>query len=203
MISRDDLLQRLLEPYRSLSETEIAEALVLAQSDAEVARALDECRRLDALREAEIFPASGTSDADFLVALRGRLATAQTPLRGTLFGSRRLVPIAATLCIGLMALILSTGPSDRDAGIAEQSDQNLETFATALDVSSTMQLDSLQAMDADPESLATYLDVGDMAQSWDFDDSNTSDEPLSDALLSLDTQSIEEVLNKLEATNFF
>jgi hypothetical protein len=202
MISRDDILARLLEPYATLSEEEIAAASTWAKSDPEVAEAWTECQLLSTVSESKLYAGSKVGDAEFIVSLRNKISESATAPASKLFGSRRLVPIAAMMCVGLMALILSTGDQYGGSGLTQQPDSTVENFVSALSVDGSLNLDSLVSVGADPESLATYLDVGDMAQNWDFNDA-TTEEPLSDLLLALDSQSIEEVLNDLEATNFF
>jgi hypothetical protein len=71
----------------------------------------------------------------------------------------------------------------------------------ALDSPVALDVDSVADVYDSPDSLAAYLGVPEMAASWSFEEE--SDEPVSDALLGLDPQSLEEVLNRLEGTSFF
>ena len=148
-----------------------------------------------------------TSDAAFIVALRGKLTEPdRAPVVRGAFGSRALVGAVASVCVVVLAVIFAAG--SRIAPPVEivqpQVAQALESFASAVDPASTLVPDSISNTPADAESLAVYLDMPDLASNWDLStDSTDLDQPLSDELLSLDTQTLQEVLNDLENTNFF
>ena len=198
MLTREDILERLLEPYMTLTAEEIEAASALAARDPEVAEALGLCRALSGLTEAAVFGDPQTSDAAFLVALRERLSPSALPVRGA-FGSRRMLAAVTVTCVMLVAVIFGGG---RMSGVNTSSNSE-GIFATveALDSPVALDLDSVADVSADPDSFAAYLGVPEMAASWDFEEE--SDEPVTDALLGLDSQSLEEVLNRLENTNFF
>jgi len=198
MLTREDLLQRLLEPYVTLTAEEIEAASAQAARDAEVAEAFRLCRALSGLSEAAIFGDPPTSDATFLVTLRERISPSALPERAV-FGSRRMLAAVCVTCVMLVAVILGGG---RLSGVSASSNESAMAAAVeALDSPVAFDVDSVAGVSADPDSLAAYLGLPEMAASWDFQEN--SDEPVTDALLGLDPQSLEEVLNTLEVTSFF
>jgi hypothetical protein len=204
MRTRQDILDPLCEPYGLLDAVTLAEAKSLAASDVEVALALEQCRRMSAVVEEKVFGLPQTSDAEFLVALRARLDTSSEVRTGPAFGTRRLLAMVATTCMVLMAVVLGSQKWGFPT-IGPMPDQMAANFVTSLDESSTINSDSLANEDVDPDTLAAYLDVADLASAYDADDDSDAvlDESITDNLLSLDPQSLAEVLNKLETTNFF
>jgi hypothetical protein len=201
MLTRDDILERLLEPYESLTEAELSAAKELSRSDAEVADALKECRAFARLEEPSIFGVSARSDAEFVVALRERIQASVLPVQGRgLFVNFRVLSVAVTSCVVLMAVIL--GSNYMRPASTSGSSQAITEFASALDPNvSSLSADSIADAGVDPDSLADYLGVADLATAVSEDDS--SDDPAVDQLLALDQSSLEEVLNSLENTNFF
>jgi hypothetical protein len=198
MLTREDILKKLLEPHVTLTSAETEAVSVLATRDAEVAEALRVCRALSGLSEAEVFGETPTTDAAFLVALRERLSPSMPSVRGA-FGSRRMLTAVTVTCVLLVAVILGGG---RLSGVSASSSESAMADAVeTLDSPVALDLDSVAGVSADPDSLAAYLGLPDMAASWDFEDD--ADEPVTDVLLGLDQQSLEEVLNRLETTNFF
>jgi hypothetical protein len=198
MLTRDEILERLFEPYVTLTSGEIEAASALATRDAEVAEALRLCRALSGLSEAEVFGDPRTADAAFLVALRERLSPSMPLVRGA-FGSRRMLAAVTVTCVLLVAVILGGG---RLSGVsASSSEDAMSAMVEALDSPVALDLESVAGVSADPDSLAAYLGLPEMAASWDFEED--TDEPVTDVLLGLDQQSLAEVLNRLETTNFF
>jgi hypothetical protein len=199
MHTRDDILERLLEPYLTLTAEDLQAASEWASRDQDVAQALQECRTLSGLSEAGIFGEPSTSDAAFLVELRNRILPASVVPMKAVFATGRRLAMASVACVALLAVILSANAPSKQAA-AEETAQ-IETVADALDNQMTINWDSLDTENVDPDSLANYLGVTEFANQWGF--TVNSEEPLADVLLELDAQSIEEVLNKLESTNFF
>jgi hypothetical protein len=200
MMTRDEILERLQEPMGTLKPEELAEARKQAVADPEVALALRHCEAMAKLSEEEVFGGPATSDVEFVVALRRRLeGPAPSPARGA-FGTARQLALVGTACVFLMALVLSAGRWPATSNTAP-ADQTAARFVDALETASLVPPDSLDDSTVSAESLAVYLDMPEFVSSWDFD--GNSDQPLSDLLLSLDTQSLQEVLNNLEDTNFF
>lgn len=198
MLTREDILGRLLEPYVTLTAEEIEAASALAARDAEVAEALGLCRALSGLTEAAVFGDPPSSDAAFLVALRERISPSLPSVRGA-FGSRRVLAAVTVTCVMLVAVIFGGG---RMSGAGTSSNGGaMPAMVQALDSPVALDLDSVADVSADPDSFAAYLGVSGMTASWDFEEE--SEEPVTDALLELDSQSLEEVLNRLENTNFF
>jgi hypothetical protein len=190
------------EPYATLSDAQREAATQLALTDAEVARALKQSQFLAQWSESALFGEPAQSDAAFLVALRDKLSGTRSPARREVLGSYRLFGLAASVCAVLMVVILGAG--NRFTPSPETSTESAAlVFAAALESGSSEVLDSLETLAVDPESLAVYLDVPELADSWDFTALTESDGPLSDELLSLDPDDMEEVLYKLETTNFF
>jgi hypothetical protein len=195
--TREDILEKLLEPYQTLSAEEIKGTAELAARDPEVAEALRLCRALSGLSEAAVFGDAPTSDAAFLVALREQISPAAPRFRPA-FGTRRLLAAVSVTCVFLLMVILGGGAS----GDGETSNGTAAVAVVeALNSPVAFDLDSLVEDSFDPDSFAVYLGVPEMAANWDFQEN--PDEPLTDALLGLDPQSLEEVLNRLENTNFF
>jgi hypothetical protein len=201
MLTKDDILEKLLEPYASLSKEELADAEKLARTDKEVALALKACRDFSEISEAAVFGESRTSDAEFLVALRERISPTEPRLMPSrAFVSGRALAFATVGCMVLMVVIL--GSNQWLAGSRPLSDQSVANFASAIETSpAILDADSLAKAGVNADSLAAYLDVADLVEAVAPDDS--SDDPVSDQLLALDPQSIEEVLATLEDTNFF
>jgi len=198
MLTREDILKKLLEPYVTLTSEEIEAASALAVQDAEVAEALRLCRALSGLSEAAVFGDPPTSDATFLVMLRERITPSAPPVRAA-FGSRRMLAAVCVTCVMLVAVILGGG---RLSGVsASSSESAMSAVVEALDSPVALDVDSVAGVSADPDSLAAYLGLPEMVASWDFE--QDTDEPVTDALLGLDPQSLEEVLNTLEGTSFF
>jgi hypothetical protein len=198
MLTREDILEKLLEPYVTLTGEDIGAASALAARDAEVAEALRVCRALSGLSEAAVFGDPPTSDAVFLVSLRERITPSAPPVRAA-FGSRRALAAASVTCAILVAVILGGG---RVSGVSASSNEGaITSVAEAFDSPVALDVDSVAGVSADPDSFAVYLGLPDMAANWDFE--QDTDEPVTDVLLGLDTQSLEEVLNTLEGTNFF
>jgi hypothetical protein len=198
MLTRENILEKLLEPYVTLTSGEIEAASALAARDSEVAETLRLCRALSGLSEAEVFADPRTSDAVFLVTLRERLSPSMPSVRWA-FGSRRMLAAVTVTCVLLVAVILGGG---RLSGVSASSSEGAASVAVeTLDSPVALELDSVAGVSADPDSFAVYLGLPDMAASWDFEDD--TDEPVTDVLLGLDQQSLEEVLNRLETTNFF
>ncbi len=202
MDARSDILAYLDEPYATLSDEQREAARKLALTDAEVARALKQSQVMAQLSDTALFGEPPRSDAAFLVALREKLAGARAPARREVLGSVRLFGLAASVCAVLMVVILGAGnrftPSPETPSALA-----LQVFTAALESGSPVLFDSLEDMAVNPESLAVYLDMPELADSWDFEAATESDGPLSDELLSLNPADIEEVLYKLETTNFF
>ncbi len=205
--SREELLERLCEPFSLLTAEELALVQGLASKDPELALALRQCRAMSGLTDAAIYGQPQTSDAQFLVALRDKLAEPATipVLRGA-FGTGGLVGAVATVCVVVMVVIFAAG-SKFTPGVATMQPQDvaaLESLASAIDPGTTVVPDSIYDQTVDAESLAVYLDIPDLTSNWDFEtDTAELNQPLSDELLSLDTQTLQEVLNDLENTNFF
>lgn len=199
MFTRDYILERLLEPYITLTSAEIEAAASLAVRDAEVAEMLRLCREMAGLSEAALFGEPRTSDAAFLVSLRERITPAVSTEPRPVFGTRRMLAAVSVACLVLFILIFGGNKFSTKLSLAD--DQSISAVASVLESPVVFSLDSLAETSADPDSLASYLDVSGMAENWDFaDDSNT---PVTDALLELDSQTLAEVLNELENTNFF
>ena len=200
-MTRDELLIALAEPLGGLSPEALAEAEALAVKDGEVARALRLCRALSGLDEVAVFGKPRSSDAQFVVALRERLehSTGRAAGRGV-FGTIRQLVLVGSICTALLAVVLVSGTWDRGTTQSVAGDASAG-LASALESSAVLDLDSVARADVSPESLAVYLGVGDLTENWSFDD--VSEQPLTDELLALDSESLSEVLNRLEATSFF
>ncbi|MFZ5433779.1 MAG: hypothetical protein ACOZB3_08410 [Calditrichota bacterium] len=200
MRSRDDILTLLLEPYSTLSDEIRAEAHAWAAQDSDVARALRECRAMGALTAQAVYGESPMSDAAFLVQVRQRIETAQKPyIVKSLFGSARLITLTATACVAIMVFVLGNG---RWWGTSSPTESLTESaFVSALETPGVVEYDSLLAEEVSPESLAVYLGMPEMVEDWNFD--VAAELPLSDELLALDEQSLDEVMSDLQATEFF
>jgi hypothetical protein len=195
----------LSEPLATLDPEQLAAAKALSITDAEIAQELKQCLALGRVVDLNLYGTPKTSDAAFLVALRNKLAEAEKePVIRGLFGSWRLVGAVASVCVLMMAVIFTAGNQvtpQTMATMQTQDAQALESFASAIDPTAIMVPDSMTDASVDAESLAVYLDVPDLVSNWDFD--TDTDQPLTDELLSLDPQTLQEVLNELEDTNFF
>jgi hypothetical protein len=200
MLTRDELLQRLCEPYADLTAEERSQAEAMSSADAEIAEALTLCRTLAGLKAETVFGEPASGDAEFLIALREKIERhTQHQAARPLFGSRRLVAAVATACMALLVGIF--GSSYWLARPPIFTEQTAANFAEAIEPMEVLDADSLADSDVSADTLAAYLNVTDYVALWP-DDTQT-DEPLSDLMLSLDAESFEEVLNKIEATNFF
>ncbi|RPH94202.1 hypothetical protein EHM69_08020 [candidate division KSB1 bacterium] len=200
MASRDEILLRLLEPYATLSSEEWTEAEALAVKDQEIATALRECKAMSALDESGLFGQPDTSDAVFLVSLRDRLSKSSAPKFGGVFGTARQAALVSSVCVVLLVAMMSPH-SHIWVRFSPLTEQSVENVASALETVQMYSVDSLVQADVEPESLALYLDVPELAEDWGFN--AASEEPLTDMLLALDDQSLEEVLYNLEHTRFF
>lgn len=199
MDAKEQILERLQEPYETLSIEFLKAAKEAAAHDPEVAKALRECRAFSTLSDSAIFGEPRTSDADFVVTLRNRLSSDFAPTVKAIFATGRKFAWASASCVALLAVILFFGkPTIKTT---PEETVPLVSVADALDRGMTINWDSLDTESVDPDSFASYLGVSEFAAQWDFD--GETGEPVTDALLELDVQSIEEVLNKLESTNFF
>jgi hypothetical protein len=202
MAARLAIIAYLDEPYATLTDEQREAARQLALTDAEVARALKQSQFMAQWSESALFGEPPQSDAAFLVALRDKLSGNRVPARREVLGSFRLFGYAASICVVLMAVILGAG--NRFTPSPESPSESAAlVFAAALESGSPVLFDSLEDVAVDPESLAVYLDVPELADSWDFNALADADGPVSDELLSLDPADMEEVLYKLETTNFF
>lgn len=202
MFARDDILERLMEPFITLTTEEIAAAESLAVRDAEVAEALRMCRAMAGLSDAAMFGEPRTSDAAFLVSLREKISPSATPVFRPAFGTRRMLAAVSAACLAFFALIF--GGNRFSTPFAVTEDESLSAVATVLESPAMFEVDSLAQTDMTPDSLASYLGVDGMgeAETWDFADASSTI-PATDELLALDSETLEEVLNKLEDTNFF
>jgi hypothetical protein len=202
MFARDDILERLMEPFITLTSEEITAAESLAVRDAEVAEALRLCRAMAGLADAAIFGEPRTSDAVFLVTLREKISPSTAAVFRPAFGTRRMLATVSVTCMALFVLVL--GSSRFSTQFAASEDESLSAVATVLESPTMFSMDSLAQSDMTPDSLASYLGVDGMgvAENWDFADASANT-PATDALLELDSETLEEVLNKLEDTNFF
>ena len=199
MFAREDILERLLEPYATLTPEEIAAAESFAVRDIEVAEALRLCRAMAGLTDAAIFGEPRTSDAVFLIALREKVSPSMEAVFRPAFGSRRMLAMVSAVCAVLFVLILSGNRFATTYAVYDE--ESLASVATVLESPLVLEYSSLAQATADPDSLASYLGISDMAAHWDF--AEESGVPATDALLELDPQTIEEVLNRLENENFF
>ncbi|MBU1984025.1 hypothetical protein KJ815_06415 [bacterium] len=199
--TREHILAELHERWVTLEPDLLAAAEDLAAGDREVARALEECRLLSRLNSERILGQPETSDAAFLTAVRSRIEREVSPraARGV-FGTVRVATVSTVVGVFLMAVLLGQGvwTGTGSLGLRQLTDAD---YAHMIDPVAVMDMDGLASVSASPESLAVYLDIPELAEAWRFDGAN--DVPMTDALLSLDQQSLEEVINKLEATEFF
>jgi len=204
--TREELLERLCEPYGLLSAEVISAAEALAARDTQVAAALADCRAMVHLDETLIFGVPKTSDAEFLVAFRDKLAAADDarPILRPSFVTSRISALVMAVCAVTMAVILTVGNHFVPATAQRANAQALETLASALEPDETLVPDSISDSTAVAESLAVYLNIPELASNWDFDTDDTSaDQAISDELLTLDPQTLQEVLNDIEKANFF
>jgi hypothetical protein len=204
--TKEELLERLCEPYGSLSAEVISAAESRAMRDPNIAAALAECRAMVQLEDTLIFGVPQTSEAEFLAAFRNRLAASNDPhpaLR-SVFGTRRLSALITAVCMFVMVVILAAGNRSTPTTAQTVNAQALENLASALDPTVPIVPDSISDSTAVAESLAVYLNMPELASNWDFDtDNSDTDQPVSDELLGLDPQTLQEVLNDIENANFF
>jgi len=199
--TRQEILEALLEPLDTVDEELLARAEAMAASDEDVARALRECRQWSLVTSESIVPPPVSSDAVFLAGVRERIERAESPKRARgIFGNARLVLASATAGVMLIAVVFglriwqpNASPAVLDLGILD--------YAAVADPVAVLDMETLSASEVPAESLAVYLDVVSVIDVWEADANGS--EPLTDALLRLESQDLVEVISQLEATHFF
>jgi hypothetical protein len=151
---------------------------------------------LSGVKEEHLFPPSKYSDSEFVVALQDKINGRDSVRYGKLFLSFRSVGLVASACVILIVAIIAGGR------LVEQRLSPLDRQVAQLDYApSTFVVDSLADAGVDPVELAQYLNVPDYVEE---DVADTADDmPLTEQLLTLDTGTLNEVLNNLETTEFF
>ena len=200
--TRQEILEALLEPPDTIEAELLAQAEVMAVGDTEVARALRECRQWSRVTIESVLPAPESSDAVFLTAVRERIDRTRSPRRARgIFGTSRLALASASAGVILMAVVLGGRVWLPGAAPDVLSDSAIVDYAAVADPVAVLDMETLAASEVSAESLAVYLDVASVTDVWESDEN--ANEPLTDALLSLETQDIAEVISQLEATHFF
>ena len=230
-MDRIELIEKLGEPFDSLAEEVRGMALALSKTDSEVGRAVEFSRFLSRSHGADLYAEPKTSDAEFLVILRNRITSRSTVRYVPLFLKGKAVAVVTSTCVVLLVAVIMGGryssPSSVDVVSPGQiysygsqdrvmadneispttrssSEIDLEAAAAKDETSgetTAIPVDSLTDAGVDPLELAAYLNVSDMTEEMETTDEDTL--PLTDQLLTLDTGTLEEVLNDLNETTFF
>jgi hypothetical protein len=199
-MNRNDNIDILGNPWKSLSEEQKAQAVELAKSDSELSADLKFAKSLSTMSATELLGEPPHSDAVFLVSLRQKLNKPQTvQLFGSL-SSLRLRISALVACVFLVAGIYWGGEQGgslvSDNWIAELSADDPLVNSNLIWYQS---YDDVEGVDA--IAVADYLNMSEDADLWDFE--SDSVKSISDQLLELSPEAMEEVLNKLETISFF
>ncbi len=226
-MDRIELMEQLSEAWDTLPEEIRAEVALLSASDPEIKLAMDFSRTLSAVRIANVYPNAKSSDAAFLTSVRNRISGHSTAGYAKLFPSAKGVAIAASACVVMLVAVIVGGRMPSVAPVTDMSsvpmtDQVSEPSSSAKmmalsERAAPMMLSAMSADDADAApisvdslanagvnamELAAYLNVSDVAEQV-IDTLDGDSLPLTDELLALDTGTLEEVLDDLEATSFF
>lgn len=207
MMTREEIRQRLLEPFETLSDDERAQIEAWAQKDEEIRRALTESRAFsNALQRAELIRDPGPETwSRFLVGVRARIdaRTRRIPL-----WQRRpvLIPVFATV---LLVLVLATGRFGPNSTQDYSSSEIAEAIAgSEILVEGPVLTDrdylSLSKLGVDVASVAAALQADTIEVETDefVPESEMDAPPLMDELLALSDKEIEDLLAKLTATRF-
>ncbi|MFH1010389.1 MAG: hypothetical protein V1784_04040 [bacterium] len=209
-MTKEEIKERLLEPFEKLSDEERAEIEAYAERDAEIRQALEEARAFsNALQRAQVLR---EPDADtwsrFLPGVRARIdaRTRRKPL-----WQRRpvLIPVFAT---ALLALVLATGrfgPNSTNDFAEYTSSEIADAIPELSSVDEGLVLteqdyQNLSDLGVDAASLAAALEVESIDSSGGefVPESELDAPPLIDEVLALSESEIDELLAKLEATRF-
>ncbi|MDD5087910.1 MAG: hypothetical protein PHI18_03810 [bacterium] len=200
--TRQNILEALLEPLDTVDGDLLVQAELLAANDADVARALKECRRWNIVSSESVLAAPVSTDAMFLTAVRERIERAQSPKRARgVFGSARLILSSATVGVMLIAAVLSLRIWRPGGAPSLLTDSPVADYAAVTDPVAVLDMETLAASEVPAETLAVYLDVASVTEVWESNAANS--QPLTDVLLSLESQDLVEVISELEATHFF
>ncbi len=204
-MNRVELMEQLSEAWDTLPEDVRAEVVLLATSDPEVRQAMDFSRALSAVPITRAFPESASSDGAFLTSVRNRISHRTVVGYAKLLPNAKGVAIAASACVVILVAVIVGGRNQTPTPVTEASPApvaEMRTSAVAEDDAAPISVDSLANAGVNALELAAYLNVSDVAeQVIDTLDGDTL--PLSDELLALDTGTLQEVLDDLEATSFF
>jgi hypothetical protein len=184
-MNRNDNIDILGNPWKSLSEEQKAQAVELAKSDSELSADLKFAKSLSTMSATEL------------------LQKLNKPQTVQLFGSLsslRLRISALVACVFLVAGIYWGGEQGgslvSDNWIAELSADDPLVNSNLIWYQS---YDDVEGVDA--IAVADYLNMSEDADLWDFE--SDSVKSISDQLLELSPEAMEEVLNKLETISFF
>jgi hypothetical protein len=206
-MTREEIIERLLEPFETLSDDERAQIEAWAQKDAEIRRALTEARAFsDALQKAQLLREPGADTwSRFLVGVRARIdkRTRRIPL-----WQRRpvLIPVVAT---ALLVLVLATGKfgpnltHDYSNGEIAEAIAGSDILADG-PVLTEEDYATLNELGVNVASVAAVLQADSVEVETDefISESEMDAPPLMDELLALSDKDIEDLLTKLTATRF-
>jgi hypothetical protein len=195
-MTREEIIEKLLEPNSILTSEEFKEIDILSSKDSEVSELRAFNTEMSKLDETLLFGVPQSSDVEFLTTLRAKLDTGRASVTGYL-GSWKLVGIAASVCAVLFFVVLSGGITGSGQ---HYSLGNPEMLA---------RLDEIQLQDVltdtegqlDPDSLAEFLGVSQEITNIYVKDN--SELPLTDQLLALYPSDLDVVLGNVELMNFF
>ena len=207
MMTREEIIERLLEPFETLSDDERAQIEAWAQKDTEIRRALTEARAFsDALQKAQLLREPGADTwSRFLVGVRARIdeRTRRIPL-----WQRRpvLIPVVATI---LLVLVLATGKFGPNFTHDYSNGEIAEVIAGSDILAEGPVLTeedyaNLSELGVNVASVAAVLQADSVEVETDefISESEMDAPPLMDELLALSDKDIEELLTKLTATRF-
>jgi hypothetical protein len=192
-MNRNDNIDILGDPWKALSDEQKAHASELSKSDKELEADLKFAKSLSAMSASDLVGEPPVSDAVFLVNLRQKLDRSRsTQFFGSL-SSFRLRISALVACAFLVAGIFWGGGQGVSPVTANRSD------LAASDLIWYQDYDDLEGID--DVAVAEVLDMSEDSVLWDFE--SDSSEPITDQLLELTPEDMDEILEQFAATSFF
>jgi hypothetical protein len=192
-MKRNDNIDVLGNPWKTLSEDQKVQVLELSKSDKELAADVKFAKAFSEMSASDLVGEPPVSDAVFLVNLREKLDKSRsTQFFGSL-SSFRLRISALVACTFLVAGIY-WGGGQEGLSVSENRSE-----LAASDQIWYQDYDDLDGIDAD--DVAEVLDMSEDADLWEFD--SDSSEPITDQLLELSPDAMDEILEQFAAVSFF
>ena len=198
-MSRPDNIELLGDPWKLLTQAEKAEAEALAKEDSQAAADLKFAKSLSAMSATDVLGEPPTSDAVFLVELRERLENFKPKPLFQAWTGVRIYLSAITASVLLFAGVYLGGEQGGSPMLVNWTDEATEESLMASNLLWYEGIEDLEELDL--LAVANCLDLSEDTDLWNFE--YDSDEPVSDQLLDLDAESMDDILNKIESLTFF